>query len=172
MASLRLGVRPISKIQSDSTLNNLAAGVPTSVSGGSTMMPSWEVPTPISSSAQIMPSETTPLSFDFLMVKDSSPLYSTVPMVATMTFCPWATLGAPQTIFNGVSPPTFTVVTCRWSESGCGSQVSTSPTTRPFSPPLMVSYSSKPSTSKPQSVKYLPASSALRSHFTYCFSQL
>ena len=44
---------------------------------------------------------------------------STVPTVATGTFCPASTLGAPQTICIGSSTPTFTVVTDNLSVFGC-----------------------------------------------------
>ena len=133
-------------------------------------MPSWLFPTPISSSAQIMPHDSTPRSFDFLMTNSLSPSYSTQPRSATITFWPAATLGAPQTIWEGVSWPRSTVVTCKWSELGCGSQVSTLPTKRPLSPPLMLCTSSNAPTSRPEEVRAAQVSSGERLKSTYSFS--
>ena len=66
-----------------------------------------------------------------------SSVYKVVPIVATGTFCPAATFGAPQTICIGVSAPIFTVVTFSRSAFGCCSQVKTSPTTIPFRLPFI-----------------------------------
>ena len=135
-------------------------------------MPSWLVPTPISSSAQIIPKLSTPLSLLFLMVKESSPSYSTQPKSATITFCPAAILAAPHTICCGSPLPRSTVVTCRWSELGCSSQVSTLPTKSPFSPPRIVSTSSTLPTSNPVEVSAAAKSCGSRSKSTYSFSHL
>ena len=84
-----------------------------------------------------------------------------VPSVAMITFCPALTLAAPQTIVEGISAPILTVVrlSC-FSFTINVSQVSTSPTTKPFKPPFIDSISSMPSTSKPVAVNNLPISSA------------
>ena len=80
-------------------LRAIAAGVPTTVSAGRIRIPSCEAPRPSSSSAQIIPMDSAPRILLFLMVKDSPDEgYRVVPTVATNTFCPAATLGAPQTI--------------------------------------------------------------------------
>ena len=137
MASARLGVSPISKIKSFSTSKTSAKGVPTSRVLSSTKMPSCDVPSPISSSAQIIPSLSSPRIFPFLMVQASpSAVYKVVPIVATGTFCPAATFGAPQTICKGLAAPTFTVVSFNLSALGCFTQVKTSPTTMPSKAPL------------------------------------
>ena len=69
-----------------------------------------------------MPQLATPRSLDFLILMSPG---STVPRVATATLRPWRQLGAPQTICCSSPVPMLTVVTCMWSLSGCGSQVST-----------------------------------------------
>ena len=120
-----------------------------------TKIPSCPLPNPISSSAQIIPSETSPLIFPFLILNGSpSSGYKVVPIVATITFCPLATLEAPQTIDKTSSAPISTVVQFKWSEFGCGSHVMTSPTTKPSKPPFICSKVSIPSTSSPVSVRY------------------
>ena len=58
---------------------------------------------------------------------------------ATSTFCPLATLGAPQTIGTISSFPKLTSVFFSRSAFGCCSQERTSPTKTPFSPPLILS---------------------------------
>ena len=145
------------------------AGVPTTASSGRTMMPSWLSPMPSSSSAQIIPKDSTPRILDFLILKSPG---RTVPIRANRTFWPAATLGAPQITGTGSGEPSSTVVTCRWSESGCGSQVSTRATTTPASPPGICSCSSTPSTSIPIEVIASATSCGVRSHFKYSLSQL
>ena len=88
-----------------------------------------------------------------------SGVYNSVPMVATGTFCPAATLGAPQTICKGSSWPILTVVTLKRSALGCCSQVNTSPTTTPAKLPGMDSNKLLPSTSRPRSVNKSSCSS-------------
>ena len=75
-----------------------------------------------------MPQLVTPRSLLFLILKSPG---KTAPIVATGTLMPAAMLGAPQTICTGSPAPVSTVTTCIWSLSGCGSQVSTWPTTTP-----------------------------------------
>ena len=58
------------------------------------------------------------------------------PTNATTTFCPAATLGAPQTILSNSAAPTSTFVTLNLSASGCFSFDFTSPITTPSKPPL------------------------------------
>ena len=139
---------------------SLAAN-PIFASGFKTIIPACELPKPSSSSAQIIPSDTSPLIFDFFIVKDSSPLYSSVPMVATVTFCPAETLGAPHTMCNNSSAPISTVVMLNLSASGCLMQVFTSPITIPSKPPFTVSVFSMLSTSNPQAVNNSAALSAV-----------
>ena len=86
-------------------------------------------------------------------------------MRAKSTFCPAATFGAPQTTWTGSGEPSLTVVMWRWSESGCASQVSTSATTTPASPPGICSVVSTPSTSMPMEVIASATSSAVRLHW-------
>ena len=148
------------------------AGFPVSAFSSSTIIPSCEVPSPSSSSAQIIPSETSPLILLFLIVKSSSPEYNFVPTVATTTFCPTATLGAPQTTGSKMPFPISTVVTLNLSAFGCCSQVFTSPTTMPCKPPFTDSHFSRPSTSNPQSVSNSESLSIGISISKYCFSQL
>ncbi len=162
-ASTRFGVSPMVSTISSSTPNQSAAGNPTGAAGSRTMMPACEFPSPSSSSAQIIPSEISPRILVRWRVISFSPKQSVVPMVATATFWPAATLGAPHTIFSGVPVPVSTVVRLRWSELGCFSQVRTSPMTTPFRPPLTDWNSSIPSTSRPQSVKYSATLSGSRS---------
>ncbi len=95
-----------------------------------------------------------------------------VPIVATATFCPTATLGAPQTICVGFPSPKSTVVRLSLSAFGCFIQVKTSPTTSPLNPPLMLSNASIPSTSNPKSVNNSPVFTASQSVLINCFSQL
>ncbi len=152
IASVLFGVRPISNTKSLSILNTSAHGVPGLSDASSTMIPSWSFPRPSSSSAQIIPKLTSPRILPFFIFSSSPPGYKRVPTVATGTFCPAATFGAPQTICTGSSSPMFTVVTRSLSAFGCCSQVNTSPTTTPRKPPLMLSTSCTPSTSSPVSV--------------------
>src|SRR5690606_39375897 len=132
-----------------------------------------EVPKPNSSSAQIIPWLSSPRIFPFLMVHASpSGVYRVVPIVATGTFWPTATLGAPHTICKGTLSPTETVVNFNLSALGCFTQVKTSPTTIPSSPPLTDWKPSIPSTSSPKSVNSSPVCSGVQSVFINCFSQL
>ncbi len=64
--------------------------------------------TPSSNKEQIIPLLSCPRITPFLI----SPPGNFAPSKATITFCPAATFGAPQTIFN-TSSPTFTVVQCK-----------------------------------------------------------
>ncbi len=124
--------------------------------------PSCPSPNPISSSAHSIPLLSTPRIFAFLMVKASPFIgWMVVPGKATITFCPAATFGAPQTIGKISPEPVFTVVTFSLSASGCFSQVITSPATNPSNPPFTLSNAYTPSTSKPISVSNSAAFSAL-----------
>ena len=108
--------------------------------------------------------DSAPRILLFLIVKDSPPDGKrVVPTVATNTFCPASTFGAPHTICTGSPSPRFTVVMRKRSASGCFSQVNTSPTTTPLRPPGMVSTLSIPSTSKPIAVNTSPICSGVRS---------
>lgn len=89
-----------------------------------------------------------------------------------MTFCPAATLGAPQTICMGSPFPRSTVQTCMWSELGCGRHVWMWPTMSPWSPPLMDCISSTHPTSSPIDVSASATCCAVRLKSTYSFSQL
>ena len=174
MASARLGVNPISNTSSVSISNTLAAGVPGTNAASRIIIPSWLSPNPSSSSAQIIPWLSCPRIFPFL-ISNAFPSLSNnlVPIVATGTFCPTATLGAPHTICTGALPsPKSTVVIFNLSASGCFSQVSTWPTTTPCNPPFKLSKVSTPSTSKPKSVSMSAISSDFKSVLMNCFNQL
>ncbi len=173
IASDLFGVRPISKISSISILKTSAAEAPTFTSSFKTIIPSWLEPRPNSSSAQIIPWLSSPLIFPFFILK-LSPLssYRIVPIVATGTFWPTATFGAPQTICKGCPDPKSTVVIFNLSAFGCCIQVNTLPTTMPFKLPLIDSLVSIPSTSKPKSVSNSPVFIAFQSIFKNCLSQL
>ena len=121
-ASTLLAVISYSMTALVSSLRYSFAGVPTTASSGSTIMPSWLLPIPSSSSAQIIPKDSTPLIFDFLILKSPG---STVPIWAKSTFWPAATFGAPQTTVRGSPSPVDTFVMWRWSESGWFSHSST-----------------------------------------------
>ena len=173
MASALFGVNPISKTSSTSTSKTSEQGVPTFKLSGSTIIPSWLSPNPSSSSAQIMPWLSSPRIFPFFMTQASpSAVYRVVPMVATGTFCPASTLGAPQTICKGASRPIFTVVNFNLSALGCFTQVKTSPTTIPLNPPLTDSKGEIPSTSRPKSVNNSAVLLESQSIFKNCFNQL
>ena len=119
---------------------------------------------PISSSAQIIPSDGWPYTLRFSIVNKAFPSWSNkvVPGVATITFCPAATLAAPQTIVKISSRPASTVVRLSvFSFTSNFSQVSTSPTTKPRKPPGIFSCASIPSTSRPVLVKRTSSSSGL-----------
>ena len=140
-----------------------AMGWPTGASAGSTQMPEWSCPSPSSRREQHMPQLTTPRSFDFLILKSPG---STAPTSATGTLMSAAMFGAPQTICTGSSAPTSTVTTCMWSESGCGSQVSTCPTTTPSKASPVFS---TPSTPVP--VKSSRSQNAFKSSGTAVYSE-
>ena len=93
-------------------------------------------------------------------------------MVATGTFCPAATLGAPQTICTISSAPKSTLVTLRRSAFWCCSQESTCPTTIPFKPPGTEEKGVMPSISRPKSVRSSPVCLASQSVLMNCLSQL
>ena len=126
----RLGVTSKSSTMSSKPAA-IAKGVPGSKASSKTMMPSWLSPSPSSSSAQIIPSDSMPRIFALLIVKSPG---SVQPGSATATFCPDATLGAPQTIVL-TSPPTSTLHTERRSAFGCPSHSRTEPTTTPRGSP-------------------------------------
>ena len=123
-------------------------GAPAAASAGSSQMPSCAPPSPSSSFEQSMPKLSTPRSFPFLMAKPPGP-GMTAPILASGAFTPTRTFGAPQTIWS-VSVPSKTLHTCRWSESGCGTQSTTSPTTK--CPSSTVPVCSTASTSTPEKV--------------------
>ena len=81
---------------------------------------------PNSAIEQSIPLDSTPLIFPAFILKSPG---SSAPTKATITFKPFLTFGAPQTICK-TSFPTFTLHTCKWSESGCISHSITSPTTK------------------------------------------
>ena len=93
-------------------------------------------------------------------------------MVATGTFCPAATLVAPQTICTISSAPKSTLVTLRRSAFWCCSQESTCPTTIPFKPPGTEEKGVIPSISRPKSVRSSPVCLASQSVLMNCLSQL
>ena len=146
--------------------------VPVFTSSGITIIPAWLSPMPISSSAQIIPWLSTPRIFAFFMVM-GSPLngYMVTPTGATTTFCPAATLGAPQTICNS-STPIFTFVSFNLSASGCFMHSVTSPIINPCKPPLISSNFSRLSTSKPTEVRILLNFSGSGMFGMYSLSQL
>ena len=161
MPSVRLGVSPISKTESDSKLYTSDAGVPGVHWASNSMMPSWDLPTPISSSAQIIPMLTSPRILPFLILKESPSVgCRVVPTVATITRKPWRAFAAPQTMGRGSASPMFTSQTCKRSALGCWAQAVISPTTSPLNPPGMLSTVSTPSTSNPVAVSTAAASSA------------
>ena len=136
-------------------------------------IPSWLVPKPSSSSAQIIPWLSSPRIFPFLILKPTpSSSYKVVPIVATGTFWPAATLGAPQTICTGSPVPKSTVVIFNRSAFGCWTHVNTSPTKMPSKLPLIDSFVSIPSTSKPRSVNNSLVLFSSQSTCKNCFNQL
>ena len=123
--SARFGVMDTS-MTSRSRPRASVRGWPGLNSGGRTMMPACSSDRPSSRSEQIMPRDSTPRSLARLI---SMPPGMVVPMSATGTFWPWATLGAPQTMGKSSGPPTSTAQTERWSDSGCWERSTTCPTT-------------------------------------------
>ena len=121
----RLGV-----ISQSSTVSELprywASGMPTGASAGKIQMPSWSLERPSSRAEQFMPMDTTPRSLPFLILTS---LGSSAPIMAVTMWSPSLKFCAPHTICRGCgtpSPstllaPTSTMVTHRWSESGCAS---------------------------------------------------
>src|ERR1700691_4866227 len=97
------------------------------ISSSSTMMPLWSLSISSSSAARIMPLDGTPRSLAALILVPSG---IRAPGRATATVCPAATFGAPQTIPADSPCPTSPVHTFSLSASGCGSAVSTRPTTK------------------------------------------
>src|SRR5699024_11374510 len=71
---------------------------------------------PCSLIEQIIPLHSIPRSFTFFILKLPG---STPPGFATTTFCPCATLGAPQIICNGSDSPTSTWQSFNLSAFGC-----------------------------------------------------
>ena len=92
--------------------------------------------------------------------------------MATNTFCPAATFGAPHTMFNNSEAPTLTLVILNLSASGCFSFSTTSPITIPFKPPFTLSKDSMPSTSNPEEVRYSSTCSGVKSISIKVFNQL
>ena len=90
-------------------------------------MPGGPSPSSSSEEAQIIPIDSTPRSFALPILW---PPGSVAPGSATGTVWPAATLGAPQTIVRSPSPVS-TVQTRSRSAFGCGSALSTLPTTKP-----------------------------------------
>ena len=93
-------------------------------------------------------------------------------MVATGTFCPDATLGAPQIICTGISNPKSTVVIFKRSALGCCTHVKTSPITIPSRLPFIDSIVSTPSTSNPRSVSNSLVLLVSQLTCKNCFNQL
>ena len=128
---------------------------------------------PSSSSAQSIPKDSTPRILDFFILSSvPSEKVSFVPIVASITFLPAATFGAPHTTCSSSGAPVFTFVTCRWSESGCSTHSTTSATTTPAKPPGISSTCSQASTSRPIAVRICSNSSGERLKSTYSFNQL
>ena len=154
-------------------LSTSIAAAPMSVSEGKTIMPEWSFPMPNSSSAQIMPCDTSPRILPSFIVNSLPSLkYNFVPMVATATFCPFATLGAPHTILRSSPVPMSTFVSESLSASGCLPHSMTCPMTTPFKSPFMPPMAVMPSTSKPSSVSNSATFSGVSLMSMYCLSQL
>ena len=173
MASALLGVNPISKTWSFSISKISEPSVPATIFLSRIIMPSWLFPSPNSSSAHIIPWLSSPRILPFFIFEGfPSSSYSTVPIVATGTFCPLATFGAPQTICTTSPFPMSTLVTFKRSAFGCWSHSKTCPTTIPFNPPITDSKASIPSISSPKSVNKFPVFLASQSTLINCFNQL
>ena len=144
------------------------SGVPLASEASSSMIPEWSCEMQSSFAEQSMPDDGTPRSLAGLILKP--PSGTTAPIFATATLRPARQLGAPQTMPSFSPPPTSTVQTCMWSESGWGSQVRTSPTTKCSSragPSV-----STASTSTPEKVSLSDSSCVDMSETsTYSFSQ-
>ena len=131
---------------------------------------------PSSSSAQIMPSEGSPRSFVSRMTTGTrrsgffrSGKESVAPGVATGTYCPAATFGAPHTMRAVSGPPRFTSQQASRSAFGWGRTRSTRPTTTPSSDDPI---SRTSSTSRPPMVRISASSSGLSLTGAYSRSQL
>ena len=102
---------------------------PTGASAGNSCIPSLSfgsknlLSKPSSAIEHNIPLDSTPR---FILLFIVTPPGSFAPGNATITFKPFLTFGAPQTICN-TSLPTLTLHTCKWSESGCISHSNTSP---------------------------------------------
>ena len=116
-----------------------------------------------------MPIDSTPRSFDFLILKSPSGVWNTVPIIATGTVLPASQFGAPQTICSGSPCPTSTLQTDMWSESGWGLRSRIRPTTTPAG---TVPADSTASTSMPAIVSLSQSVGMSQSTATYCVSQL
>ena len=106
----------------------LIGSSPTGASAGNSCIPSLSsgfknlLSNPSSAIEHNIPLDSTPRFMLLLIV----PPGSFAPGSATITFKPFLTFGAPQTICK-TSSPTLTLHTCKWSESGCISHSKTSP---------------------------------------------
>ncbi|MPM83301.1 hypothetical protein SDC9_130365 [bioreactor metagenome] len=137
------------------------------------MIPSCEVPIPSSSSAQIIPILSSPRIFDLFIFNTSPPAkVRVVPTVATSTFWPAATLGAPQTMLKSSPLPTSTFVRLSLSAPGCLAHSTTSPVNTPASPPGICSVVSTDSTSRPIEVRISSICDTGISVCKYLFNQL
>ena len=147
--SPRLGVRSTSMMVSSKSRYSRKL-VPTGASAGSGMSPSELSARPSSEAEQSIPMETTPRSFDFLILKSPGSL---APINAVGATIPSWTLGAPQTICSGSSAAvaTSTVQTLSLSASGWASILSTRPTTTPLN---SAATGSTPSSSSPAMVSW------------------
>ncbi len=124
--STRFGVTSSSSTGSASG-NTSPSGVPAAGPSSSSRMPSASAPSSSSETERIIPSEATPRSF---ALRSLSPPGISAPGSATATVWPAATLAAPQTIVRSPSPVS-TAQTRSRSALGCGSALSTLPTTKP-----------------------------------------
>lgn len=111
-ASPRFGVN-FTSMRASLSLAYSRMSVPTGASSGRSQMPVWSSVMPSSRAEQSIPIETTPRSFDFLILK---PPGSSAPTRAQGAFTPALTFGAPQTICRSSPVPASTSQTCRWSE--------------------------------------------------------
>ncbi len=172
IASALFGVRPISKIQSVSTLKISDRGEPASYLSSRIIIPSSYSPRLSSSWPQIIPLLISPRILLFFILSFSLLGKSVVPTVATATVWFLSTLGAPQTIWRSSSPPTSTVVMLSLSAFGCFFIDLVFPTTTPFSPPGIDSNLVIPSTSRPREVNLSPIDSWFSLNSKYSLSQL
>ena len=120
---------------------------------------------PNSENEQSIPSDGWPRNLVFLILKSPG---NTAPSVAHATFKPKRQFGAPHTISNKRSPPTFTFVTRNLSASGCCAHSTTSPITTPVNAPAT---GSTPSTSKPNIVIWSHSCSVEIAGFTHSRNQ-